>query len=166
MDAWAIRILRTVIAIALLGSVGVQVAVVLGVVLDEDVTGHGVAAAVILVLGVGTLQVVGVCIWRLLTLVRWGTIFSHAAFRYVDMVIGAIASGAVLVLSLAVVARLANHTTPGDEVAPGAVGLVCGLALVAAGVALVIYVLRVLLAQAVALDSRAQRLQSQLDEVI
>jgi hypothetical protein len=46
------------------------------------------------------------------------------------------------------------------------VGLICGLSLVVAGVALVVYVLRVLLAQAVALDSEAKHLQSELDEVI
>ena len=38
--------------------------------------------------------------------------------------------------------------------------------LVVAGIALVVYVLRPLLAQAVTLDSRAKYLQSELDEVI
>ena len=37
-----------------------------------------------------------VCVWRLLTMVRRGTVFSHAAFRYVDIVIGAIAAASVL----------------------------------------------------------------------
>ena len=166
MDTWAIRSLRAVIALALVGAAGVQLAVVLGVLLSDAHTVHGVVAAVIVVLGVAALQVTGLCIWRLLTMVKKGTVFSHAAFRYVDIVIGAIGSGAVLLLALAVDARFANHETPGDEVAPGVVALICGLALVAAGVALVIYVLRLLLAQAVALDSRARHLQSELDEVI
>lgn len=166
MDTWVIRLLRTVIAIALVGSVVVQAAVVLTLALEDDTTSTAVVAAVIMILGIATLQVTGLCIWRLLTMVRKETVFSHAAFRYVDIVIGAIASGAVLLLALAVDARFANHATEGDEVAPGLVALICGLSLVVAGVALVIYVLRVLLAQAVALDSRARSLQSELDEVI
>jgi hypothetical protein len=166
MDAWVMRMLRTVIVIAWAGSAGLQVAVTLGVVLNDDRTARGVVAAVLVVLGIATLQITGIAIWRLLTMVRRGTVFSPDAFRYVDLVIAAIGTGAVLVLALAVDARFANHATPGDQVAPGVVALICGLALLAAGVAMVIYVLRVLLAQAVTLNARARDLQSQLDEVI
>jgi len=113
----------------------------------------------IVVLGVGTLQVTAVCIWMLLTRVRRGTVFSPSSFRYVDSIIGAIATASVLTFGLAVVGAYANRTTPGDEIAPGLVGLICGLALVIAGVALVVYVMRQLLAQAVAF-------RSELDEVI
>jgi hypothetical protein len=160
--------LRVIIAIALLGSVVVHVVLValLWLDTDDDPTAIGVSLAVIGVLGVACLQVIGVCVWRLLTMVRRGTVFSPTSFRYVDVVIGAIATGAVLVLAVAVVARFANHSTPGDEVAPGLVGLICGLSLVVGGVALVVYVLRVLLAQAVALTRETQQLQSELDEVI
>jgi hypothetical protein len=112
------------------------------------------------------MQVTAGCIWRLLTMVRRGTVFSHDAFRYVDIVIGAIAAASVLTFALACVAAISNRTTPGDAVAPGVVGLICGVSLVVAGVALVVYVLRMLLAQAVALDSAAKHLQSELDEVI
>ena len=92
--------------------------------------------------------------------------FSHAAFRYVDVVIGAIATAAVLTLGLAVVAAYSNRTTPGDVVAPGIVGLICGAALVVAGVALIVLVLRMLLVQAVALDAETKHLRSELEEVI
>lgn len=168
MSGWAVAALRVVIAIALAGSLVVQVGTVALLWLDTDggPTGIGISLVVIGVLGVVTLQIVALCIWRLLTMVRRGTVFSAAAFRYVDLVIGAIGAAAVLVLSVAVVARFANHATPGDEVAPGLVGLICGLALVLAGVALVVYVMRALLAQAVALDSQARHLRSELDEVI
>jgi hypothetical protein len=168
MNNWAVRVLRVVIAIALVGSVVVQGVMValLWVDTDEPPDAIGISLAVIGVLGVACLQVIAVCVWRLLTMVRRGTVFSHDSFRYVDGVIVAIATGSVLVFSVAVVARFANHATPGDEVAPGIVGFICGLALVVAGVALVVYVLRQLLAQAVALDSEAKHLQSELDEVI
>lgn len=168
MSDWVIRALRAVIAVATAGSVVVQAAMVALLWLDTEAgpTGIGVSLVVLGVLGVGTLQVVAACIWRLLTMVRRGTVFSPAAFRYVDLVIGAIATASVLLIGVAVVARFANHATPEDAVAPGLVGLVCGFALVVAGVALVVYVLRALLAQAVALDAEARHLKSELDEVI
>jgi hypothetical protein len=168
MARWAVLALRAVIAVALAGSLVVQCVLVPLIWIDMDDARPQVRIpfVVIIVLGVATLQVIGVCIWRLLTLVRRGTVFSHAAFRYVDIVIGALAAGAVLVFGVAVLAAYSNRTTPGDEVAPGLVALICGVSLVAAGVALVVFVLRMLLAQAVALDSEARQLQSELDEVI
>jgi hypothetical protein len=164
----AVLALRAVIAIALAGSLFVQCVMAPLIWLDMDDARPDVRLpfVVILVLGVLTLQVTTVCVWRLLTMVRRGTVFSHAAFRYVDIVIGAIAAASVLVFAVAVLAAYTNRTTPGDEIAPGVVGLICGVALVVAGVALIVLVLRVLLAQAVALDSEAKHLQSELDEVI
>ena len=113
----------------------------------------------IVVLGMVTVQITVVCLWRLLTMVRRGTVFSRAAFRYVDIVIGAIAAASVLVLGIAVV------LAPG-EVAPGIVLLVCGAAVMVAGMALIVFVLRMLLAQAVDRDAEAHQLEAELDEVI
>lgn len=160
--------MRTVLVVALLGSLVVQAFLIALLWIDDDDGGTWMTTAlvIIVVLGVLMLQVIAVCVWRLLTMAARGTVFSAASFRYVDTVIAAIATGAVLVLCIAVVARFANHAVPGDAVAPGIVGLISGLALVVAGVALLVYVLRVLLAQAVALDSRARDLRSELDEVI
>lgn len=168
MSGRTVLALRVVIAIALAGSLVVQgaLAPLLWLDLDGARPGIRIPVVVIAVLGVVTLQVVGVCIWRLLTMVRRGTVFSSAAFRYVDVVIGAIASAAVLVFALALVGVYANRTSPGDEVAPGMVGLICGASLVVAGVALVVLVLRALLAQAVSLDAETRHLQAELDEVI
>jgi hypothetical protein len=163
----AVLVLRVVIAIALAGSLFVQCVMAPLIWMDMDARADlRVPFVLIVVLGVLTMQVTAVCIWRLLTMVRRGTVFSHAAFRYVDIVIGAIASASVLVFGVAVLAAYSNRTTPGDEVAPGLVALICGAALVVAGVALIVLVLRVLLAQAVALESEARHLQSELDEVI
>ncbi len=168
MGTWAVRALRIIIAIALTGSVVVQCVLVPLIWIDMDDARPEIRIpfVVIVVLGVATLQVTAVCIWRLLTMVRRGTVFSLAAFRYVNIVIGAIATASALTLGVAVVAAYSNRTTPGDEVAPGLVGLVCGASLVIAGVAVLVLVLRVLLAQAVALDTTAKHLQSELDEVI
>ncbi len=168
MGPWVVRALRTVIVIALAGSIVVQLVLVAALWTETGGAPDGidVALAAIGVLGVGALQVIGLCVWRLLTMARRGTVFSAAAFRYVDVVIGALVAGSVLVLGVAVVATSANHAEPGDAVAPGVVGFICGLALVVAGFALVVYVLRTLLAQAVALDAETRHLRSELDEVI
>jgi len=153
--------LRIVIAIALAGSLVVQAVMMplLWTDLDDAPAWFRVSFVVTVVLGVLTLQVVAVCIWQLLTMVRRDTVFSPAAFRYVDVIIGAVLAGAVLMFAVAVI------LAPSD-VAPGLVGLVCGLALVIGGVALVIVVMRTLLAQAVATRTEARKLRSELDEVI
>ena len=168
MNTRVVLVLRGVIGLALVGSLGVQALLGFQLWLDrgEDRADLRIALVALLVVGVVALQVIGVEIWRLLTMVRHGTVFSFAAFRHVDRVIAAIGAGAGVVLGLAVLAAYANRTTPGDEIAPGAVGIVCGLALVAGGVALVVYVMRTLLAQAVALDDETKRLQAELDGVI
>jgi hypothetical protein len=115
---------------------------------------------VITVLGVVTVQVVLVCVWRLATMVRRGTVFSHAAFRYVDVVIGAIVAAALLVFAPGVI------LAPGDPVAPGMILLIGGAGVAVLGVALIVLVLRMLLAQAVARDVEAAQMQAELDEVI
>jgi len=154
--------LRTVLALALVGSLFVQAVMVplMWIDLDEAPASVRVPVLVIVVLGILTLQVCAVCVWRLLTMVRRGTVFSDGAFRYVDIVIGAISAASLLTFALAVT------LAPGEEVAPGLVGLICGLALVVAGVALIVLVLRMLLTQAVARDAEAHHLQAELDEVI
>jgi hypothetical protein len=114
---------------------------------------------VITVLGFVIIQVTAVCVWRLLTMVRRGTVFSRAAFRYVNVIIGAAAAGSLLTLALGVT------LAPGEAVPPGMVLLIGGAAVVVAGIALVVLVMRMLLAQAVARDAEAHHLQAELDEV-
>jgi hypothetical protein len=162
MGKLTILALRVVLALGLAGSVFVQAVMVplFWVDLDEAPPGVRISLVVIVVLGIATMQVSAVCVWRLLTMVRRGTVFSHAAFRYVDIVIGAIAAASALTFGVAVT------LAPGEAVAPGIVLLVCGVSLVVAGVALVVLVLRMLLAQAVARDAEAQHLQTELNEVI
>jgi hypothetical protein len=128
--------------------------------LDEAPAGVRLPFVVIVVLGIVTMQVSAVCVWRLLTMVRRGTVFSHAAFRYVDIIIGAVAAASVLTFGLAVT------LAPGEAVAPGIVLLIGGVAVIIAGIALIVLVMRMLLAQAVARDAEAHHLQAELDEVI
>ena len=54
----------------------------------------------IVVLGIVCVQVTAVCVWQLLTMVRRDTVFSAAAFRYVDVIIdAAVASLLAIALS-------------------------------------------------------------------
>ncbi|GHD17937.1 hypothetical protein GCM10010313_47850 [Streptomyces violarus] len=55
---------------------------------------------------------------------------------------------------------------PGEAVAPGVVLLLCGVVVAVLGVALVVLVLRMLLAQAVARDIEAARMRAEWEEVI
>jgi hypothetical protein len=91
----------------------------------------------LITLGIAAVQVTLVCVRRLLAIVRRGTVFSHAAFRYVDVIFWAGAAASVLVFALAVM------LAPGDA-APGVVLLICGASLLVAGVVLIVLVLRVL----------------------
>ncbi|WP_432244877.1 DUF2975 domain-containing protein [Arthrobacter sp. G.S.26] len=163
MGKLSIFALRIVLALVLAGSLFVQVRMVplLAVDLEEAgaPAGPRVAALVIVVLGILCVEITAVCVWRLLTMVRRGTVFSLAAFRYVDIIFGAMTAASLLVFGVAVL------LAPGD-IAPGVVLLVCGAALLVAGVALIVLVLRTLLAQAVARDAEATTLRSELDEVI
>lgn len=157
--------LRIVLAMVLAGSLFVQVVMVplLAIDLNElapDYTYLRTPLLVITVLGIVTIQVVLVCVWRLLTMVRRGTVFSHAAFRYVDVVIGAVAAASLLTFALGVL------LAPGEAVAPGVVLLIGGAGVLVAGIALIVLVMRMLLAQAVARDAEAHHLQAELDEVI
>jgi hypothetical protein len=156
--------LRAVLSIALAGSLVVQAVLVPLLWSDLEDTelsaGALTAVVVIVILGIATMQVTAVCIWRLLTMVRRGTVFSLAAFRYVDIVIGAVATASLLCFALGVA------LAPGEAVAPGVVLLIGGVGVVVAGIALIVLVMRMLLAQAVARDAEAQDLQAELDSVI
>ena len=162
MGTLAVLALRVVIALALAGSLVVQgaLAPLMWQDLDDAPSGVRLSLVMIVVLVVATMQVTAVCVWRLLTMVRRGTVFSHAAFRYVDIVIGAVAAASLLAFGLGVV------LAPGEAVAPGVVLLIGGGAVVIAGIALIVLVMRMLLAQAVARDAEAHQLQAELDTVI
>lgn len=165
MNRWVTGALRAVLLLGLLGSVFIQA--VLVPLAAADLRGEGgeltrlwfplVAIAFCLVV---VLQVCAICVWRLVTMVRRGTVFTPASFRFVDAIIIAIAVGAGLFFLLGLI------LAPGEEVAPGMVLLIGGAGGVVAGIALIVLVMRMLLAQAVARDAEARAMQAELDEVI
>ncbi|WP_137295301.1 DUF2975 domain-containing protein [Nocardioides dongxiaopingii] len=152
MGSITTTLLRLVLAGGLAGSLVVQAVLVPLLAADLDDVDAAVRWPVvaIVVLGIVTIQVAMVCVWRLVTMVRGDTVFSDAAFRLVDVLIGAIAAAAVLALALGVV------LAPGEDVAPGVVLLLGGLGVLVAGVALTVLVMRALLAQATAMRTELE----------
>jgi hypothetical protein len=161
MGKLTVRVLRVVLIMVLAGTAFVQAVLVWALFTDpEDGSLPLTPLRVLVILGVVAAQVVVVCVWRLVTMVRRGTVFSDAAFRYVDIVIGAIGAAAVLWFALTAVLAPHHRDNPGITVIMGAIGVAV------LGGALVVLVLRTLLAQAVARDVEATRMRAELDEVI
>ncbi|MEV8614609.1 DUF2975 domain-containing protein [Amycolatopsis sp. NPDC051373] len=163
MGKLAVNALRTVLAVVLAGTVLIQVLMVWVLVTRSDPEGGTLpltAFRLLAILGLVTVQVAVVSVWRLVTMVRRGTVFSRAAFRYVDTVIGAIVAAALVWFAVTAV------NAPGQRDDPGVTLIMGGIGVAILGVALIVLVLRMLLAQAVARDVEATQLQAELDEVI
>ncbi|MFF4743942.1 DUF2975 domain-containing protein [Streptomyces chengbuensis] len=163
MGKLAVRALRAVLVVVLAATVFVQAGTVWVLVSGSDPEDGSLPLTplrVITVLGMVSAQVALVCVWRLVTMVRRGTVFSHAAFRYVDGVIGAIVAAALLWFAVTVL------NAPGQRDDPGVTVIMGGVGVAILGVALIVLVLRMLLVQAVARDAEAAQMQAELDEVI
>ncbi len=87
MGKLTVLALRIVLGMVLVGSLFVQV------VLVADLADVPWELSVFMVLGFLIVEVTVICVWQLLTMVKRGTVFSLAAFRYVDVIIGAAAAG-------------------------------------------------------------------------
>ncbi|MER6127401.1 DUF2975 domain-containing protein [Streptomyces sp. NPDC001795] len=163
MGKLTVRALRAVLVVVLTGTVFVQGLMVWALVSGSDPEDGSLPLTplrVITILGIGTAQVALVCVWRLVTMVRRGTVFSHAAFRYVDVIIGAIIAAALVWFAVTAL------NAPGQRDDPGVTLIMGGIGVAILGVALIVLVLRMLLAQAVARDVEAAQMQAELDEVI
>ena len=163
MGKLTVHALRAVLVVVLAGTVFVQAGMVWTLAGGNDPEDGSLpltALRVITILGMLSVQVALVCVWRLVTLVRHGTVFSHAAFRYVDVMIGAIVAAALVWFAVTIV------NAPGQRDDPGVTVIMAGIGVGILGVALIVLVLRMLLAQAVARDVEATQMQAELDEVI
>ncbi|GAA1229627.1 DUF2975 domain-containing protein [Kitasatospora nipponensis] len=161
MGQLTVRALRAVLVVVLTGTVLVQALMVWALATrPPDGPLPLTALRVIVILGLVAAQVALVCVWRLVAMVRRGTVFSHAAFRYVDGVIGSIVAIALLWFTVTAV------NAPGQRDDPGVTGIMAGIGLAILGVALIVLLQRMLLVQAVARDGEAARMQAELDEVI
>src|ERR1051326_2559694 len=163
MGQLTVRALRAALVVLLTGTVLVQALMVWALVSGsdpEDGSHPLTALRVITILGIGSAQAALVCVWRLVTMVRRGTVFSHAAFRYVDGVIAAITAAAPPRVTVTAV------NAPGQRADPGVTVIMGGIGVAILGVALIVLVLRMLLAQAVARDVEAAQMQAELKQVI
>jgi hypothetical protein len=163
MGAWTVRALRAVLVAVIAITVFTQAVMAWALVSGNDPEDGSLPLTplrVIVILGIATAQVVVACVWRLVTMVRRGTVFSHAAFRYVDIVIGAIAAAALLWFALTALLAPHHQDNPGITIIMGGIGMAV------LGGALIVLILRMLLAQAVARDVEATQMQAELDEVI
>ncbi|MDX6764169.1 DUF2975 domain-containing protein [Streptomyces sp. F8] len=161
MGKLTVRALHAVLAAVFAGTVFVQAGMVWVLATGETEGALPLTPMrVIVILGMVAAQVALVCVWRLTAMVRRGTVFSYAAFRYVDGVIGAITAASVLWFAVTAV------NAPGQREDPGVTVIMGGIGLAILGVALIVLVLRMLLAQAVARDGEAARMRAELDEVI
>ena len=163
MGKLAVRALRAVLVVVLAGTMLIQAGMVWALASGSDPEDGSLPLTplrLITILGMVTVQVALVCVWRLVTMVRRGTVFSHAAFRYVDWVIGAIVAAALVWFAATII------NAPGQRDDPGVTIIMAGIGVAILGVALIVYVLRMLLAQAVARDVEATQLRAELDEVI
>ncbi len=157
---WA---LRMILIVVFLGVAFFEVLMGISLFLNgEDAA--PVAARASIVLASLSCQVGIVGVWRLLTMVRKGNVVSRPAFKYVDMVIGAVAAIGVFAFTVTLAIYLASSVE--DDMPPGLVlvGLVVSAAFI--GIALVSYILRTVLAQAVERDEEAVALQTELDGVV
>ena len=163
MGKLTVRALRALLVVMFTGTVLVQVLMAWTLISGsdpEDGTVPLTAFRVITIVGMASVEVTLVCIWRLVAMVRSGTVFSHAAFRYVDVIIGAIVTASLAWFTVTAV------NAPGQRGDPGVTIIMGGIGLAILGVALIVLVLRMLLAQAVARDVEAKQMQAELDEVI
>lgn len=163
MGKLTVHALRAVLVVVLTGTLLVQALMLWMVVSGSDPEDGSLpltSLRLITILGLGTVQVIGVCVWRLVTMARRGTVFSHAAFRYVDVIIGAIVAAALVWFAVTAL------NAPGQRDDPGVTVIMGGVGVAILGVALIVLVLRALLAQAVARDVEAAQMQAELDEVI
>ncbi|TLQ42062.1 DUF2975 domain-containing protein [Streptomyces marianii] len=163
MGKLAVGALRAVLVVVLVGTLFVQAGMVWALVGGSDPEDGSLPLTplrVITILGLVSVQAVLVCVWRLAAMVRRGTVFSHAAFRYVDGVIGGIVAAALVWFAVTAINAPGQRDDPGVTVIMGGVGV--GIL----GAALIVLVLRMLLAQAITRDGEAAQMQAELDEVI
>jgi hypothetical protein len=163
MGKRTVRALRVVLVVMLVGTVLIQAGLVWALVSGndpEDGSRPLTAFRIVTILGMLSVQVALLCVWRLVTMVRRGTVFSESAFSYVDGVIGAIVAAALVWFAATAI------NAPGQRDDPGVTIIMAGVGVAILGVALIVLVLRTLLAQAVARDVQAAQMQAELDAVI
>ena len=116
MGRLTVQSLRAMLVVGLAGTAVIQMGMVWAVVSGSDPEDGSIpltALRVVTILGMVSVQVALVCVWRLVTMVRRGTVFSHAAFRYVDVLIGAIVAAALVWFAVTIINAPGQRDDPG-----------------------------------------------------
>lgn len=158
MHRSTIIILKALIAVLLALLVLCQVVVVPAVAAQSAVRYWQIAyfevpGMIVGILFLVCVQVVLVCVWRLLSLVREDSIFSDSAFPNVDLSLAAVAFATALVLIALLALSLTGFLTPSITLL-----LLLGV-VVGSGLSLLIFVMRGLL-------RKAAQLEHDLSEVV
>lgn len=158
MQRSTIAVLKGLIAVLLVLLLACQIFIIPAVAAQSAWRYHEIAYLQIPGIVIGVLfllcvQIVLVCVWRLLSLVREDSIFSESAFPGVDVSLGAVVGATLLVAITLVTLAATGVMTP-------SILLLCVLGIVVgAGLSLLIIVLRGLL-------KKAWMLERDLSEVV
>jgi len=158
-------LLRVVLALVFIGALAIQGQAAWWLYLASsadtaDVSYVHRSTGLYVVLALLIIQVCCICVWKLAARVQHGTVFSPASYKFVNIIIAAISFGSIMTFALGAI------MAPGPEVAPGVVLLAGGLGVVLAGISLIVWVLRQLLAQASHTEAQAADLRTELNGVI
>ncbi|MFF2494761.1 DUF2975 domain-containing protein [Agromyces sp. NPDC058064] len=151
-------VLKALIAVMLLLLLSCQLFLVPGTAQNlaadyPELAGLQVPGIVIAVLFLACVEVVMLCVWRLLSMVGEQSIFGSDAFRWVDLILASIIAATLLIAVAGVLLFAAGVANP-------SVQLLCALGIVVgSGLALLVGVMRGLL-------TNAAQLQHDLSEVV
>lgn len=149
----AVAPLRVVLVALFAVAVLAQVLVVVGLLPGDDGPGRFTylvwMVLPLAVLGLVCVQVVIVCTWKLLTMVKHDLIFSESALPWVDAIVWTIGAG----LAVLLVACVPTFIIAEIDDAPGLAGVPLLMLLLGSAVELLMIVMRALLRQATTLRS-------------
>ncbi|MFB7179820.1 DUF2975 domain-containing protein [Streptomyces sp. NPDC056257] len=154
MHRFFITVLRGGIATAILFGLFGQLVVIPTTAADEvdgfpPYAPYAVPYTVVAIAGVACVQVVLAAAWKLLTMVERDAIFSPAAFRWVDTVIGSTIAATLLALAVSCHLMLADIPSPDDGMELiGALGAATATTVIGACLVMLIVIMRGLLRKA------------------
>jgi len=142
--------LRVLLVLLFAGLVAVQVLMVATFLHEAAENDGSLPIPALVVIGAACVQIIAFCTWRLLSMVRAGSIFTADAFRWVAGILWALGAGLALWWGFAAVLGYLARFTDAD-IPPGIVLIVGILGLAGLVVFLLVVVMRALLRQATTL---------------
>ena len=113
---------------------------------------------IVSIIGLSTIQIVLICLWRLVTIAKRGRVFQAETFRWVNAIIYTCAAAfAIVVITVLAISRIMGPVEAIVLITAGAI---------AAGVGLLVVVLRKLLAEAIAAKIEKEAALNELAGVI